>query len=263
VSKIELFDTHCHIHETEYKLDPDQVIKDGKKAGVTRAICVGTNLEESLNAINFVAERQGFWSSIGLHPHFADNYVGDQQKLDLFSSMITKPKVVAVGECGLDFFYNNSSKANQEKLLHYQIRLALSNNLPLIFHVRNAFKDFWSIFDQYKNIKGVIHSFSAGQQELDEILARGLYVGLNGIMTFTKNPEQLQAAKKVPLSKLLIETDAPYLTPAPYRGTICQLMHVRVIAEFLSNARGESLELFSDSTTANALNLFELNRGTK
>jgi TatD DNase family protein len=268
---MELTDTHCHVHEVVKRLTPvhdkwinggvtdaDVVLAEAKEQDVTRAICVGTSVEDSELAVDFVQNRQNVWASIGIHPHEAERYVDNTAILDAFLALATKSKVVAVGECGLDFFYNHSPKEDQIKILRFQIELALKHDLPMIFHVREAFSDFWPIFDEYTGIRGVIHSFSATRTELEQILARGLYIGLNGIMTFTKQSEQLEAAKAVPLDKLLLETDAPFLTPAPYRGTICQLKHVRVTAGFLANLRGESLEALAQATTANAQQLFKI-----
>ncbi len=261
MSDIDLFDTHCHIHMQGYKLDPDQVIADGKKNGVNRAICVGTDLEDSKRAVDFVQSREDLWASIGLHPHEAKDYAANKELKSEFANLLNKQKIVAIGECGLDYFYNHSERSDQEVILRFQIELALKNDLPLIFHVREAFNDFWKIFDDYKGIRGVIHSFTADRKVLDEVLSRGLYVGLNGIMTFTKNEEQIAAAKAVPLNRLVLETDAPFLTPYPYRGTICQLMHVRVTADYLSKARSESLEKLAAGTTDNSRNLFTPKEG--
>jgi|GEM_PF-129256 len=166
--------------------------------------------------------------------------------------------LVAIGETGLDYHYMHSPKPVQEKLLRFQIELALEHDLPLIFHVREAFDDFWHIFDQYKGLRGVVHSYSSNRRDLDEILSRGLYVGLNGIITFTKGQEQLDAIKTIPLNKILLETDAPFLTPVPFRGTICQPKHVRATAEFLSNLRGEPLVALATATTHNARALLNL-----
>src|SRR5579864_6648696 len=262
---MQLTDTHCHIQEADSSLsgnspvrsiwvkadkkDPDEIIKAAIEADVTRLVCVGTDLKDSVNAIEFTQNRPNCCASIGIHPHEAKRYVGQTKLLEDFAKLAMKPKVVAVGECGLDYFYNHSSKADQADLLKFQINLALEHNMPLIFHVREAFVDFWPIFDQYKGLRGVVHSFSATEIELKQILQRNLYVGLNGIMTFTKNPAQLAAARAVPLDKMLLETDAPFLTPTPYRGTICEPKHVRVTAEFLSKLRGENLEQLSGATT--------------
>ena len=270
----ELFDTHCHIHEAWRSVngadataklwdkagrpDADDIIARAVDAKVTRMICVGTTLPDSKLAIEFVADREHTWASIGLHPHEAKAYAGNKKLLAEFAALVGKPKVVAVGECGLDYFYNHSPKAAQEEMLRFQIELALEHDLPMIFHVREAFKDFWPIFDSYKGIRGVIHSFSATEIELEQILQRGLFVGLNGIMTFTRNTEQLAAAKIVPANRLLFETDAPFLTPYPYRGSICEPKHVRATCEFLAGLRGVTPKELTQQTTANARNLFSL-----
>jgi TatD DNase family protein len=269
---VELTDTHCHIHEaiehftgnTETRTrwqqgkkvgSPDEIIAAAKKDGVTRLICVGTTLEDSELAVDFVKDRAGCWASIGIHPHEAKAHE-DEASREAFANLASKPKVVAVGECGLDYFYAHSPKESQVKLLEFQMEVALKAGLPMIFHVRDAFDDFWPIFDAHPGIKGVIHSFSATTKELDQILGRGLYVGLNGIMTFTKNADQLAAATVAPLESLVVETDAPFLTPVPFRGTICEPKHVRVTAQFLADLRGETLESFATATTRNAQHLF-------
>lgn len=269
---MELFDTHCHIHEIIENLTPvhekwlkggindvEQVIAEAKEVGVTRAMCVGTSAPDSELAVRFVDGRDNMWASIGIHPHEAQDHIDHPEKLQLFEGLVEKPKVMAIGECGLDFYYNHSPKEAQIEALKFQLDLAQKRDLPVIFHVRDAFKEFWPIFDQYTSLTGVIHSFSSTMDDMNEILSRKrLYVGLNGIMTFTKQPNQLEAAKAVPLQRLLLETDAPFLTPAPYRGKICQLKHVRVTAEFLANIRGENLQEFATQTTRNAQKLFRV-----
>lgn len=167
-------------------------------------------------------------------------------------------KIVAIGECGLDYFYTHSPKQAQIKALHFQIQLALKHNLPLIFHVREAFDDFWPIFDQYQNIRGVLHSYTDNLANLDKALARGLHIGANGIMTFTKDQSQLQMIKSVPLQKLLIETDAPFLTPRPFRGKVNKPANARLVAEFLAELREETPETLAIATTYNAQTLFNL-----
>ena len=255
---MELVDTHCHIHFPDYQLDADEVREEATKEGVTVLFCVGCTLTDSQEAIEYAQRHDNVWASIGLHPHEGSVYVKDHESLQVFRDLADKPKVIAIGECGLDYYYEHSSREDQKKLLRFQLDLASEHNLPLIFHVRDAYDDFWSIFDEYSGLTGVIHSFTATTKEVEQILSRGLYIGLNGIMTFTKDEKQLEAAKAIPLEHLLLETDAPFLTPVPFRGTICQPKHVKVTAEFLGGLRGESLETLAAATTANAKRLFKI-----
>ncbi|HSW98232.1 MAG TPA: TatD family hydrolase [Candidatus Saccharimonadales bacterium] len=265
---MQLVDTHCHIHEAagegevaarwhkEGLRDPAALAAQARANGVTRLVCVGCTLCDSKLAIDFARTEQGVWASIGLHPHEAQHYAQDPAALKEFAALANLPEVVAVGECGLDYFYNHSARADQEKILHFQLELAQKHNLPVIFHVREAFDDFWKIFDQYKGLRGVIHSFTAGEKELAQTMERGLYIGLNGIMTFTKQVKQLEAAKAAPISKVLLETDAPFLTPQPLRGKINEPRYVQLVAKFLAGLRGEQVEDFARATTQNALDLF-------
>lgn len=252
---MQLVDTHCHIHSADYNLPADEVIDAARTSGVDKLICVGTDEQDSALAVNFVADRPGCWASIGLHPH--DAKLG-QPAFDKLAGLIGLSKIVAVGECGLDYYYSHSPKDNQLAALRFQLELAQKNELPLIFHVREAFDDFWPVFDDYPKLQGVIHSFTAGEQELAEILKRDLLVGLNGIMTFSKNPQQLAAAKAIPLDKLVLETDSPFLTPSPYRGKVNQPKYVGVVAEFLADLRQEEVAHLSETTSQNAVKLFGL-----
>jgi TatD DNase family protein len=251
-------DTHCHVHFADYQHDADLVLDKAAHNGVTRVLCVGCTLSDSQAGVEYAAKRDGVWATIGLHPHEGSVYVDDHHALQQFRDLVNKPKVVAIGETGLDYYYEHSSKDVQKKLLRFQLDLAVEHDLPLIFHIRDAFDDFWAIYDEYRGLRGVVHSFSANAKELEEVLSRGLYVGLNGIMTFTKNQEQLEAAKRIPLDRLLLETDAPFLTPVPFRGKICEPGHVLVTAEFLSHLRGENLDDLAAATTQNAERLFKI-----
>jgi TatD DNase family protein len=283
---IELTDTHCHIQSagslaaesmgervTREKWSkipdrtPDVIISDAKKHDVTRMICVGCDKKDSQLAIDFAADKPECWASIGIHPHEAQHFVDQQSDLDDFAALAGREKVVAVGECGLDYYYGHSPQADQAKILRFQIELALQHDLPMIFHVRgassaepgkDAFQDFWPVFDSYNGIRGVLHSFTDSSENLDKALERNLYIGVNGIATFTRDPAQVKMYKSIPKSRLLLETDAPFLTPSPYRGTICEPYHINVIANFLAELRGESLEDLAGSTTDNALALFRL-----
>lgn len=234
-------------------VDPVLAIKNANEFGVTKLICVGCDENDSQLAVDFANQHKNVWASIGLHPH--DAKMG-QAAFDKLTILAKSPKVVAIGECGLDYFYNHSTKEDQEKALIFQIKLALANNLPIIFHVRDAFEDFWPIFDKFSAIRGIIHSFTASDKQLNEALERGLCIGLNGIMTFTKDRSQLETARKVPLENLILETDAPFLTPKPLRGKVNEPKNVVLTAEFLAQLRAENLGDLATASTANAEKLF-------
>ncbi len=267
---MELVDTHCHLHELVQKLtpvydkwredgverNPDEVIAAAHETGVTRLICIGTSVEDSQLAVDFAVDRADVWASIGIHPHEAQRYVGQKTSLDAFAGLVGRAKVIAVGECGLDYFYGHSPQADQAAILRFQIELALEHNLPLSFHVREAFDDFWPIFESYQGIRGVLHSFTDSRANLDRALGHGLYIGMNGIATFARNEDQLAMYRAIPLANLVLETDAPFLTPTPYRGRICEPRHIRDIAEFGAKLRDESLDQLATATTANARTLF-------
>jgi TatD DNase family protein len=250
---LEFVDTHCHLQFAQYKLDVEEVIKRAFDSGVNCLITIGTSGQDSQEAVRLAESNEHIWATAGLHPHDANNW---QTAKKILQDLASHPKVVAIGECGLDYYRNLSDKGSQAEVFRFQIELAIERNLPLVFHIRDAYDDFWKIVDDYKGLKAVAHCFSAGQKELDEILARNWYVGLNGITTFSQNTEQLEAFKNVPLNKLLLETDAPFLTPAPLRGKINEPKNVVMVAEFLSDLRSEPLQKLAKISTANARQLF-------
>lgn len=252
---IEFIDTHCHIQEESYMLPEADVRARANAAGVSRMIVVGTDVKTSTEAVSYAQDKDNIWASIGLHPH--DAKLGDDA-FTAIAQLLPNNKVVAIGECGLDYFYNHSDKTDQFTALEFQLQLAKDNNLPMIFHVRDAFDDFWPIYDNFTGIQGVVHSFTSNTHDLDEALMRGLFIGLNGIMTFTKDENQLAAAKAVPLNRLVLETDAPFLTPAPLRGKVNEPKNVSLTAEFLAQLRGEDLPALASATTQNACQLFGL-----
>jgi TatD DNase family protein len=272
---LELFDTHCHTHEMVRKTTPvydkwhsddadrtpETVITAAREAGVTRMLCIGTTLADSELAVEFVAEREGLWASIGIHPHEATDHLNNDAKKRFSALLEDGPidsKIIAIGECGLDYFYTHSSKEDQLEILKFQIELALEHDLPLSFHVREAFDDFWPLFESYQgaNIRGVLHSYTDNLANLEKAVKHGLYFGVNGIATFAKTEESRVIYRTIPQQLLLLETDAPFLTPVPFRGKVCESKHVRVTAEFLAGLREHTLEDIAATTTANARALF-------
>lgn len=248
-----LIDTHCHIHEGDYLLPLDEVMERAREAGVSKVFCVGTDEDSSRRAVALAESRDDVFAVIGVHPHNAKDGYEFIAELAL-----TSKKIVGIGEIGLDYHYNHSSRDEQMRALEFQIDVALKQGLPIAFHVRNAFDDFWSVYRNFKGIKGELHSFTDSRANLEIALSEGLMIGVNGISTFTKDPEQQATFDAIPLDYLLLETDAPFLTPHPFRGTINEPAHVRVVAEYHANRRGISLEDIASSTTANAQKLYVL-----
>jgi TatD DNase family protein len=249
-----LFDTHCHIHEPDYPLPVNDVLVHARSAGVQHIVCVGTSQQSSHLAIDFAANESDVYATIGVHPHDTkDGYD------DIRTIADAKPNnLIAIGEIGLDYFYSHSPRDVQIQALRDQIQVALDHDLAIVFHVRDAFDDFWPIFDSYDGIRGVLHSFTDNKHNLDEALRRGLYIGVNGISTFTKDHTQKNMFASIPLNRLLLETDAPFLTPVPFRGKVNEPAFVKNIAEFHAELRGVSLSELAAATTTNARALFAL-----
>ncbi len=293
-----LIDTHCHIHESDYSLSADDVIKRAKNAGVMQMICVGTSDKDSRLAMEFAEKHDEVFASVGIHPHYAnDGVVGLDRLIESvylrngfvpgskrasaslrtraagvssnkgaqYDSGSLNHKLVAIGEIGLDYHYKNDpSHKDQINILKKQIKLALKHNLPIIFHVREAYSDFWKVLDSFGSekhkIRGVLHSFTDSAENAKEGLRRGFYVSVNGISTFTHDKDQKKVFSSIPLNKLLLETDAPWLTPYPLRGKIKvnEPAFVREIAEYIGTAYDVSFDKIADITTANARALFKL-----
>ncbi len=291
---MEFVDTHCHIQSSadqgpaeageEVTRDrwqragfpsAEDILSRAAQQHVNKMICVGCTLSDSRLAIAFAEAHPECSASIGIHPHEAQEYIlpsGElnSELLDEFTVLASSDKVVAVGECGLDYYYEHSDRASQAQILKYQMELAIRRNLPMIFHVREAFDDFWQIFDEVvagysatavgdeEGLRGVVHSFTDNQANLDKALSRGLYIGVNGIATFAKADAQLEMYRKIPIEKLLLETDSPFLTPHPYRGNICEPYHISVTANFLAGLRHEPLAELATATSSNAQTLFHI-----
>lgn len=244
-------DTHCHIHSENY-LYSEEAYKRAINNSVEKMINVGTDISDSRRALDWAKTHKASWAAIGVHPHEA------KYGVDGLKTMITEDKVIAIGEIGLDYYYHHSDKKAQTQVLEQQIELALEYDLPIIFHIRDAFDDFWPIFYNFRGIKGVLHSFTDTKENADKALTEGLYIGVNGISTFTKDKAQQEVYRTLPLDKIILETDAPYLTPVPYRGRVNEPAYVKEVAEHLSQERSTPVEKVAIQTTHNATHLFQI-----
>ena len=251
---MKLVDTHCHIHESSL-FDVEQVddaIKRARENGVATVIGIGTNSTSSMEAITLARRSDACYAVVGVHPH--DTKDGVEPIGSLLASY--RKDIVGIGEIGLDYFYTHSPREIQIAALEQQLQWALDYSLPVSFHVRDGFDDFWPIYANFSGIRGVLHSFTDSMANLQTALSQGLYIGVNGISTFSKTNNAMWDA--IPLDKMLLETDAPFLTPVPHRGKVNEPAFVRHVAEYHANRRGVELEHLARVTSANASNLFLL-----
>lgn len=238
-----LVDTHCHLHDAEF-FNPDEqaeILKKCGEVGVGKLICIGTSHEDSLNARKFAEQHENVFWSYGIHPSDLDKI---REEPDF-----SKAKPVAIGEVGLEYHYYADNHPEQIKLFEEMIDLAIKNDLPLIFHIREAFDDFFAVIDNFHGVRGVVHSFSDNKKNLKKCLERDFYIGVNGMATYSTLPTP-------PLERTLLETDAPFLVPAPHRGEKNDSSLIPDIVRFLAGKHGVSFEDVVKITTANAEELF-------
>jgi TatD DNase family protein len=244
------------------------LIEEALVAGVTGAVCVGTDKEASDQAIDLVvklrARGDGFsaWATAGLHPHEASaGLEAVQQIADVIdAARVQNPGViVAVGECGLDYYYEHSARNDQRQVFEAQIELAKSRGLTLVVHTRNAWDD---TFELLRSVgvpeRTIIHCFTGGPEEATKCLDLGAYLSFSGIVTFKGAPEVREAATMCPPDRLLVETDAPFLAPVPYRGKSNRPAWVAVVGEAVADIRGDDPEMLAASTTQAARAAFDL-----
>jgi TatD DNase family protein len=250
-------DSHCHLNYKSLVEDQQAVLARARAAGVGRMLNISTRASE-WDAVIATAEREAdVMASVGIHPHEAD--VHPDVETETLVAKAAHPKVIGIGESGLDYYYDHSDRARQRDSFRAHIAAARETRLPLIVHTRDAEEDTYRILEEEMG-KGrypaLIHCFTASQGFADKVLALGLYVSISGIVTF-KNAAALQAvAKAIPADRLLIETDAPFLAPVPHRGRPCEPAYVADTARFLAALREEPVERLAETTSANFHRLF-------
>jgi len=257
-SYILLFDTHVHLNARQFKDDRDATIKRAQEAGVTKMVVVGFD-EETINLAMEITEAYDFiYAAVGWHPVDAIYY--KDEHLEWIEELSKHPKVVAIGEMGLDYHWDTSPKDVQVEVFRKQIRLAKKLNMPIIIHNREATDDIIRILQEENasEVGGIMHCYSATRKELQACLDMNFYISLAGPVTFKNVKEVKEVAKVVPLDKLLIETDAPYLAPHPYRGKRNEPAYVSLVAKEIAALREIEYEKLCQITTENALRLFRI-----
>ena len=239
-------DSHCHI-------DDPAVVDAARAAGVTRMVNVGTDVDESRRVIAFAAAHDGVWAAVGVHPHEA------RFGVDGLAGLLDEPKVVAVGECGLDFHYEHSPRSAQRDAFAAQIALANDRGMPLVIHTREAWDDTFAVLDEGGvPPTTVFHCFTGGPAEAARCLERGAYLSFSGIVTF-KNADDVRAAAAMgPAERVLVETDSPYLAPLPHRGRANQPGYVPLVGAAIARVRGIPVDDVEALTWENASRALEL-----
>lgn len=258
-----LVDTHCHLDFESFHDDVAEVVERAAAAGVTRIIVPSLDLDNAAAVLALAGRFPGVYAAVGVHPNSAAGWQDDW--IERLRELARHPKVVAIGEVGLDYYWDKTPAKTQHRALAAQLELAAELHLPVIIHNRNASADTLHLLSTSLLIDsarpGVLHSFSGDWAAAEAALEMGFCLGFTGPLTYKKADELRDIAARAPLDRILVETDAPFLAPHPHRGRRNEPAHVRLVAERLAEVRGLTLEEVAGATTANALRLFKKTAG--
>ncbi len=249
-----IIDTHAHLNMHQFDKDLDAVLANAKAHGVGKMIVIGMDKYHNQRALFLAEKYDNLYAAIGVHPVDVDKL-----SVDDILPYLEKDKVVAVGETGIDLYWHKDNLEKQKAYFIKQIELAIQYDLPIIIHTRNSFDEAYDCVKPYKGkLRGVFHSFSSGLKEAKMVIDLGLYIGISGVITFPKAVELKEIVKEVPLEHLLLETDAPFLTPAPYRGQRNEPGYTFYVAREVASIKAIDIETVKKVTTENANKLFRL-----
>ena len=253
-----LFDSHAHMDDRRFDGDRAELLADFPAQGVKRIMNAACDLESSLAGIRLCSEYGWIVSAVGSHPDDADHV--DEERIEIYRRLAKEnPCVRAIGEIGLDYHYEDVPRDVQKRAFRMQMRLARELELPVIVHEREAHADGLEIIDEFPEVKGVFHCFSGSAEMAKELVRRGWYVGFTGVLTFKNARKAVEAAQAIPLERILIETDCPYMAPEPFRGRRCDPRLVRFVAKKLAEIRGITEDEAAQATFENACRLFHIN----
>ena len=252
-----LIDSHCHLNYEGLAERQDEVLENARKRGVSGFLNISTRQREWNDVVRVAERHHDVWASVGVHPHEADAHP------DLGAAALVEstkhPRVIAIGECGLDYYYDKSDRQAQRERFQAHIEAARSTGLPLIVHTREAEADTAEILGaavREGGVTGVLHCFTSSADLARKALDLGFFISLSGIVTFKNAADLQQTAKWLPGDMMLVETDAPFLAPVPHRGQKCEPAFVVDTAAFVADLRGEELDQLGQATTANFFKLF-------
>lgn len=251
-----IIDSHAHLDDARFNKDRDKLIKELEENGIELAINIGSDLKTSIASTALADKHENIYAAVGIHPHSAKEV--DESTIEILRSFAARDKVVAIGEIGLDFHYDNSPRDIQKKWFKEQIKLAKEVNLPIVVHSRESDQEVLDIIKEAQDgtLRGVLHCFSGSVELAKEYIKLGFYISLAGPVTFKNARVPKEVAKAVPLDKLLVETDSPYLTPEPYRGKRNEPIYTKYVAGTIADLRGISYEELAKATNRNTRDLF-------
>ena len=252
-----LFDTHAHMNADAFDADRDQVIAGLKQTGISMVMNPGCDLESSQQAIALARQYDFFYAAVGSHPDAADAV--DPDLIETYRTMCkTNPKVKAIGEIGLDYHYEDIPRDIQQRAFRMQMQLARELDLPVIIHEREAHEDGMAIIDEFPDVKGVFHCYSGSAEMAKALIARGYYIGFTGVLTFKNARKAVEVAASVPLERIVLETDCPYMSPEPFRGKRNDPGRLYRMAERLAEIRQLPVEEIQKITTQNGMDLYRI-----
>ncbi|MCT4606999.1 MAG: TatD family hydrolase [Marinisporobacter sp.] len=251
-----LFDSHAHLDDRKFDQDREKVLENARANGISYMVNPGADFESSVRSIELASKYTMIYAAVGIHPHDAEDV--DDMTLALLKGLAKKPKVVAIGEIGLDYHYDHSPRDIQRDIFRKQIALAKEVKLPIIIHDREANDDVMHILKEEKAFDTgvVLHCFSGSAELARQYIKLGAYISIAGPVTFKNARKTVEVVEKIPLEYLFVETDSPYLTPVPFRGKRNEMAHVRYVAEKIAEIKGLSLEEVAHQTTENAKKFF-------
>lgn len=254
---MELIDNHTHLNDVPFRGKEKYFLARAKKLGVTKVICAGQDPDFNRRAVKLAQQFANVYAMVGYCPDVAKDY--DQKAEAELIKQLKMPKVVAVGEIGLDYYWDESPRPKQRAVFARQIAVAHALHLPVDIHTRDAFPDCYDIL-QKSNLEygAILHSFNGGPYWLNKFLKLNVYFSYSGVVSFTKATEVHESAKAVPMDRFLIETDAPYLTPKPYRGHQNETGYVRYVAQAIADLKGISLDEVAKASYANTVRIYGL-----
>lgn len=255
-----IFDTHAHYDDSTFDEDRNVLLNNLLLKNVSKIVNASVDIQSSIKSIELSNRYSHVYTAIGVHPQNIENsnFENDYPEI-LENFIINNSKIVAIGEIGLDYYFNSKNKTDQIKVFEKQIELSLKHALPILIHDREAHSDTLEILKKYKP-KGIVHCFSGSLEMAREVIKLGMYIGIGGVITFKNAKTIVEVVREIPIENIVLETDAPYLAPVPFRGKRCDSSYIKYVAEKISEIKSIDVKEVYKQTFENAINLFQISK---